>query len=375
MAWQERFSNVGRRIGLSGTTPPTAASSRDEVEPSSGDTDNDDGGGATQNLPAPTAEETPPGDEAVPETGEEGVPTGDDTVAESTDGVLEGGDDEWLRWALVTYPQPEYPLDEDWSVSIAALLAKIPKFPRFAVRLLGLLDRFGAIHIGTQRIGFDGSELDWDRVTEIRLHNPADLLTEHVLEEELKRLLWIVPPVPGRRWLLRRVGRIVLTMYLIVEGGTQELLGAKASDEGAEDASDGLPPGVPAEIVYRRRLLGETSHEAGLVSVLLLALMPQTKVVLHQIAQERGIPFVSAEREGTLTAAADNAEAVRGRVGGVWRRWSRKVTEDTGRIEAPLDPHELEPATEGETREALASRPATGSGGAPGDEAPTPTRS
>ncbi|QVQ53049.1 hypothetical protein J4H86_04390 [Spiractinospora alimapuensis] len=117
--------------------------------------------------------------------------------AETSEGVVVEGDDEWLRWALLTYPQPEYPLEEDWSVSVAALLAKIPRFPRFAVRLLGVLDRFGAVRIGPQRLGFDGSELDWDRVTEIRLHNPADLLTEHVLEAELNRLLWIVPRSRG----------------------------------------------------------------------------------------------------------------------------------------------------------------------------------
>ncbi|QVQ53050.1 hypothetical protein J4H86_04395 [Spiractinospora alimapuensis] len=161
-------------------------------------------------------------------------------------------------------------------------------------------------------------------------------------------------------------------MYLIVEGGTRDLLDAKEAD--GENTADGLPAGVPAEIVYRRRLLGETSQEAGLVSVLLLALMPRTKEVIHQIAQERGIPIVAAERDGTLTASANDAEAVRGRVGGLWRRWSGEVAADSGPDEGSLEPHELEPATEGETREALTSRPTTDDTGDRDHGSPAPGR-
>lgn len=226
---------------------------------------------------------------------------------------------EWMRTIVETYPQPRLPLEQDWEVSISALVGQVPKVPAVAVKLLRLLNRFGAVRLGVDKVGLDGDDIAWSKVTEIRTHRLADMTTESLLEAEIERLSSQLPPVPGRRWVVTRVGELLLTLAQMRAGGTDS--------EPEESAAEGEDPRVPVEIVYSGMVRKEIQHKAGLAAVLLLAAMPEANHALVTLADQHGIPVVPSQEKSTWQTAGERAEAMRATLASLRSRFARKADE------------------------------------------------
>ena len=71
-----------------------------------------------------------------------------------------------LRSRLTTLAPPHIPLTVPWEFSIASMAASAGA-PKMVTRSLGLLDRFGAVRLTPDAVGFDSDDVSWDSITEI----------------------------------------------------------------------------------------------------------------------------------------------------------------------------------------------------------------
>lgn len=267
---------------------------------------------------------------AVSETAKTGVAKGQELTSAAGSGISGGAaklapEGEWTRAVVETYPQPVLPLEQDWEISISALVSKAPKVPTVAVKLLRLLNRFGAVRLGAEHIGFDGEQIAWSRVTEVRTHRLSELLTDSLVESEIKRLAALLPPVPGRKWVVKRVGELVLALATL----GSSLAGRSGEKDGTDD-----DPRIAAEIVHRGRIRQGLQHQAGLTSALLLSVMPEANRAIVALAEERDIPVVPSEAKTALTTAKERAESMRNRVTSIRSRFAQTEQEPEEPAEA-----------------------------------------
>jgi hypothetical protein len=188
--------------------------------------------------------------------------------------------DDWVLEQLKAVRPPTLPLAEPWKLSIGGIVAAHPKAPRLTGRLLGPLDRFGAIEIGPDEIGFDGDTVAWDKVTEVRTRSGAELAVGALWDFAIDDLRSRLPPVPGRKWAVTKVLQVLLAM-------TVDL------DKQAE-GEDG-PQHVACEIIHRGRIQRNKKTTTGVFSALALCALPQVGEALASAAGERGIPVVPAK--------------------------------------------------------------------------------
>ncbi|MGW4696939.1 hypothetical protein ACWEO1_31675 [Kitasatospora cineracea] len=211
---------------------------------------------------------------------------------------------DWARRALETHPKPGVPLTEEWEVSLAGLVGRLPHVPGPAVRLLHLLDGLGQVAVGPEELGFDGEPVAWGKVLEIRCHSTVDLLPDVVVEREVDRIREFLPPVPGRKWLVTRAAEALLTVALA----------ATAAAERQERS-------LPCEIVAKNLIGRPKSLAGGLFAASALTLIPEAGEAVLAAARERGIPVtvvddpmtgLHAERAAQLRGATERlTEALR----------------------------------------------------------------
>ncbi|MEW1906938.1 hypothetical protein AB0442_00570 [Kitasatospora sp. NPDC085895] len=218
------------------------------------------------------------------------------------------GEGDWVRRALATLPPPEAPATDDWEVSIAALIGRHPRVPGPAVWLLHQLDGLGQVAFGPEKVGFDGEDVPWAKVQELRLHSTLDLLPDVVLDKEVDRIREFLPPVPGRKWVVARAA------------GREERL-------------------LPCEIVHRGLLGRPRQLGGGLFAATALAALPAAADGLVATAKAHGVPVVPVEPTGTR---ADRAERLRAASGRLRDRLGTLLAEapDTPEIPHPTEPPE-----------------------------------
>ncbi|MFD6093842.1 hypothetical protein ACFWGN_17135 [Oerskovia sp. NPDC060338] len=240
----------------------------------------------------------------------------------------------WVGRALDVYPRPDLPLTTHWDASAAGLVRQVPYVPRFATKPLELLDRFGAVHVGPQEIGFDGDAVDWDRVIELRTHPAWSSLSADALEANFAQYLRVIPRLPGRGWVLGKVSELLVSLYLAVVplpddvarllevGGTA---GDDAPDEGPEAVAerDLFTRRTVTEIVYKRRF-GEGERQACTTSVLLQLAFPESTDAMLALAAERGVRVVHVPvDEGEMGATIKRAASWRSAALGLRERFAR----------------------------------------------------
>lgn len=189
---------------------------------------------------------------------------------------------------------PAGPIPDEWSIGVGDLLAEHPRVPRRVRGLVVKLNRFGGISYSPQEVVFDGDDVPWEKVTEVRTRHVVDYLVGDAVQQQVENLP--VPWFPGRRRLLDALGQALLTVTIAT----------------AKDQLEKLDLRIPAEIGYKASFGRTKELSAGVVSALVLA-DPAVNQSFIATAQTHGIPVTEGDDE--LVADADErAEKIRGKV-------------------------------------------------------------
>jgi hypothetical protein len=184
---------------------------------------------------------------------------------------------QWAYTALTSVAPPAIPVTEPWRLSLGVLLGRHPRTPQLARRALGLLDRFGGVHLGPAAMGFDGEEIAWEKIVEIRTRNAFEVMTTQALDQEVDRLRDLLPPVPGRKWVVTKAAEAIATVVLaaLERGSVDQRL-----DEFA----------VPVEIVHRGLFGQQKVQVGGLFAVATLAVLEEAAQSVVATAGQHGVP-------------------------------------------------------------------------------------
>lgn len=198
-----------------------------------------------------------------------------------------------------------------WAVGFGEAAAGLPNLPGPVRRIARELNRFGSVVVGPDGIEFDGDEVQWSKVTEIRAHRLVGYLLTDAITKQVDRLpLW---RFPGRGRVLDGLGQVALTAVAV------------AADLRLDRGIFTLY--VPAEVAYQG-LLRRRDMTAGLPATLVLA-DPAVRDLIETTAAAHGVQVRMADSDA-LEEAARRAAAIRAIVGGL-------TTVLTGRPGAPED--------------------------------------
>jgi hypothetical protein len=211
-----------------------------------------------------------------------------DTIGRVAEGARDVGDGAGnvatgLAELVARIEGPVLPLREIWSVGLGQLLADHPKLPDQLRGVVGHLDRLGQLQLSPTMISFDGHVAGWDKVEEITFGPPMDVITSHALQHEVGRLTALLPPVPGRAWLVRQAVGVLVALCLAVA--------ERATTDESPDAGDGdrdTVPGIPVSVTYGG-LVRRKDLTPGVFAALVAASTPTFSEAITLMARDRGI--------------------------------------------------------------------------------------
>jgi hypothetical protein len=184
------------------------------------------------------------------------------------------------------------PVDERWSLSIGDVVARAMNAPEPLRRAVGLLNHFGGVAFSGRAVEFDGDDVEWSDVTEIRTRNLIGYLLSDAIDKQVGKLP--LPRFPGRGLLLDAAGATVLTALVAV--ARQQL------EEGPLDVR------IPAEVHYRGVLRGKELTPGVLGAVVLAD--PAVRECLQETARGHGVD-VRRSDDDPIDAAARRADRIK----------------------------------------------------------------
>ncbi|GAB1513727.1 hypothetical protein [Actinophytocola sp. KF-1] len=239
-----------------------------------------------------------PGPQAAPVA--DVAPDGEPSLADEPEDHADQADVrelvEMFQKLLAKRRPPAGPIPGDWSIGVGDLLAEHPKVPKRVRGLIVKLNRFGGVAYSPREVAFDGDDVEWGKVTEVRTRHIVDYLVGDAVQQQVENLP--VPWFPGRKRLLDALGQALLTITIAT---------AKDQLEKFE-----LDLRIPAEIAYKASFGRTKELSAGVVSALVLA-DPAVNRSLVATAQARGIT-VTAGGDELLANADERAEKIREKV-------------------------------------------------------------
>ena len=184
------------------------------------------------------------------------------------------------------------PATERWGVGVGEVAASVPKMPGPVRAVARKLNRFGSVVISPGGIEFDGDDVAWSNVTEIRARRLVGYLLTDAVTTGVDRLpIWWFP---GRGLVLRTVTHTALTAV------------ALAADLHLDRGVFTLY--IPAD-VRSKGLLRSTQMSPGLPAALVLA-DPAVRDCLEATARAHGVPVLMAD-DDALERAAQRALEIR----------------------------------------------------------------
>jgi hypothetical protein len=228
------------------------------------------------------------------------APSGEPTLADEPEDHADESDVRELvamfRQLLGRRRPPAGPIQGEWAIGIGDLLAEHPRVPQRVRGLVGRLNRFGGVSYSPRGVGFDGDDVPWEKVTEVRTRHVVDYLVGDAVQQQVENLP--VPWFPGRRRLLDALGQAILTVTIAT----------------ARDQLDKLElgPRVPAEIACKASFGRTKELNAGVLSAIVLA-DPAVNQSLIATARARGITVTAGDDEAVATAD-ERAERIRAKV-------------------------------------------------------------
>ncbi len=184
------------------------------------------------------------------------------------------------------------PAEERWSLSIGDVVADAVPAPEPLRRIFRLLNHFGGIALSANSVEFDGDDVDWSDVTEVRTRNLVGYLLSDAIDKQVGKLP--LPWFPGRGLLLDAVGATVLTALVAV--ARQQL------QEGPLDVR------IPAEVHYRG-VLRSRELTPGVLAALVLT-DPAVRQCLQETARTHGVD-VSRSDDDPVDSAARRADRIK----------------------------------------------------------------
>ena len=194
-------------------------------------------------------------------------------------------------------PEPG-PATRRWGVGVGEVAASVPKMPGLVREIARQLNQFGSVVVSPGGIEYDGDEVAWSKVTEIRARRLVGYLVTDGITKQVDRFpLW---RFPGRG--------------LVLNGLTYAALTAVAVAADLKLDSGVFTVYIPAEVHYRG-LLRAKDIQPGVPAALVLA-DPAVRDMVEETAKVHGIPVVLAE-DDALAVAARRAAAIRSFVSGI----------------------------------------------------------
>jgi hypothetical protein len=177
-------------------------------------------------------------------------------------------------------------------LSIGDVVADAVGAPEPVRRIVRLLNHFGGVALSAQSVEFDGDDVDWSDVTDIRTRNLIGYLLSDAIDKQVGKLP--VPWFPGRGLLLDAAGSAVLTALVAV--ARQQL------EEGPLDIR------IPAEVHYRGVLRGKELSPGVLATLVLID--PAVRECLQETAQTHGVE-VRPSDDDPVEAAAHRVDRIK----------------------------------------------------------------
>jgi hypothetical protein len=208
---------------------------------------------------------------------------------------------------------PAGPASDEWSIGFGALLAGHPKLPKRVGGLIRKLDHFGGVAYSSQGMAFDGDEVPWEKVVELRTHYVLPFLVGDAVQQQVSNLP--LPWFPGRKRLVDALGQALLTVGI-----------ATAKDQLERDSYDMR---IPAEVVYKGAFGRKKELNASFISALML-MDPAVNESLVATARSKGVRVVGADdhlmanAEERSVQLREKIEALEAELDRFKRRFGRK---------------------------------------------------
>jgi hypothetical protein len=186
------------------------------------------------------------------------------------------------------------PATQRWGVGVGEVAASLPKLPGLVRGIARQLNQFGSVVVSPGGIEFDGDEVAWSKVTEIRTRRLLGYLFTDAVTKQVDRLpVWWFP---GRALVLSGLTHTALTAVALVadlqldRGIFTVYIPAEVRSKGPLWSSRQISPGIPAALVLAD---------------------PAVRDCVEATAQAHGVPVIPAG-DDALEAAARRAAVIRG---------------------------------------------------------------
>lgn len=185
-----------------------------------------------------------------------------------------------------------------WGVGVGEAAASLPRLPGLVRGIARQLNQFGSVVVSPGGIEFDGDEVAWSKVTEIRTRRLLGYLFTDAITKQVDRLpVWWFP---GRA--------------LVLSGLTHTALTAVALAADLQLDRGVFTVYIPAE-VRAKGFLRSQQISPGVPASLVLA-DPSVRDCVEATARAHGVPVIPAE-DDALEAAARRAAVIKAAVGRV----------------------------------------------------------
>lgn len=180
------------------------------------------------------------------------------------------------------------PATQRWGIGVGEIAAgKVPGPLREIARQL---NQFGSVVVSPGGVEYDGDEVAWSKVTEIRARRLVGYLITDAITKQVDRFpLW---RFPGRGLVLSGLSQAALTAFAV------------AADLKLD--SGVFTVYIPAEVHYKGLLRGK-DIQPGIPAALVLA-DPAVRDLIESTAQAHGIPVRMADDDALEVAAARAAD-------------------------------------------------------------------
>jgi hypothetical protein len=201
-------------------------------------------------------------------------------------------DASWLQ-SLLERRRPEPgPVVGRWALGIGDMVADHPLTPGKLHWLARKLNHFGGVALSETGVEFDGDDVTWSDVTEIRTRSLIEYLFTGGVDKQADKLP--LPWFPFRGKVIAAISRAALTLLLAaakqqLEGGAMEIR-------------------IPAEVHYRG-LLGTRELSPGMLAAVVLA-DPAVRQCFEATAQAHGVTLTAAD-DDVMEDADHRAEQLR----------------------------------------------------------------